>query len=116
MKYVHLYTGTDGKSHFKDVEAEIKDAGSRGQRSELMKATGMLFSISGADYSLDFHPAPRRQFVITLDGEVEITASDGEKRLLRHGDVMLADDTTGRGHISRAVNNRPWTAIFVTLD
>ena len=116
MKYVHLYTGTDGKSHFKDVEVEIKDAGSRGQRSELMKATGILFSISGADYSLDFHPAPRRQFVITLDGEVEITASDGEKRLLRPGDVMLADDTTGRGHISRAVNNRPWTAIFVTLD
>ena len=54
--------------------------------------------------------------MISLEGQVEITASDGTKRLFGPGDIMLADDTTGRGHISRAVNNKPRKAIFVTLD
>ena len=115
MKFVHLYTGADGESHFRDVEIEMKDAGSRGQRSEHMKATGIFFSVTAADYDLDWHNAPRRQFVINLEGEVEITASDGTKRRFGPGDVFLADDTTGRGHISRAVNNKPRKAIFVTL-
>lgn len=116
MKFVHLYTGDDGETHFRDVEIEMKDAGNRGQRSEPMKATGIFFSITGVDYDLDWHNAPRRQFVINIEGEVEITASDGTKRRFGPGDIMLADDTTGRGHISRAADNRPRKAIFVTLD
>ncbi len=116
MKFVHLYTGADGLSHFKDVEIEMSDAGSRGQSSESIKATGIFFSISGADYDLDWHNVPRRQFVVTLEGDVEITASDGTKRRFGPGDVMLADDTTGRGHTSRTMNNKPRKAIFVTLE
>jgi uncharacterized cupin superfamily protein len=80
-----------------------------------MKATGIFFSTTGADYDLDWHNAPRRQFVITLEGQVDIMASDGTKRRFGPGDIMFADDTTGRGHISRAVNNKPRKAIFVTL-
>lgn len=116
MKFVHLYTGADGLSHFKDVEVEMMDTGSRGQRSETMKATGIFFSTTSASYDLDYHTVPHRQFVITLEGKVEITASDGTKRLFGPGDIMLADDTTGRGHTSRAANNEPRKAIFVTLD
>ena len=116
MKFVHLYAGPDGLSHFKDVEVEMKPAGSRGQRSELMKATGIFFSMTSPEYDLDYHNPAHRQFVITLEGQVEITASDGTTRLFGPGDIMLADDTTGRGHISRAVNKKPRRAIFVTLD
>jgi hypothetical protein len=116
MKFVHLYVGSDGESHFADVEISMKGAGSRGQRSELMKATGISFGVTGADYDLDWHNAPHRQFVITIEGEVEITVSDGAKRRFGPGDILLADDTTGRGHISCALNNTPRKAIFVTLD
>ncbi len=116
MKYVHLYTGPDGESHFKDVEMEMEDIGSGQQKSELMKATGILFSATGPDHHLDWHNAPCRQFVITLEGEVEITVGDGTTRRFGPGDIMLADDTTGQGHISRAVNKQPRKRIFVTLD
>jgi uncharacterized cupin superfamily protein len=51
-----------------------------------------------------------------LDGEVEIEAGDGTKRRFGTGDVLLAEDTAGRGHISRAVEGRPRKSIFVTLD
>jgi len=103
-------------SHFKDVEVDMKDAGSRGQKSEATQATGLFFSTTGADMDLDYHNAGRRQFVITLEGNVEIIASDGTKRMFGPGDIMLADDRTGRGHITRVVNNRPRKAIFVTID
>ena len=49
-------------------------------------------------------------------GEVEIEVGDGSKRILRGGDVLLAEDTTGKGHISRAVAGKPRKSMFITLD
>ena len=117
MKYTRLYTGPDGKSHFQDVEVsqEQEKSGDR-KKSESMAATSIYFRETGTNYNLDFHPASRRQFVITLDGEVEIEVGDGSKRQFGAGDIMLAEDTHGQGHISRSINNRPRKAIFVVLD
>jgi hypothetical protein len=36
-----------------------------------------------------------------LTGEVEFETSDGDIRRLPPGSVVLAEDTTGKGHISR---------------
>ena len=115
-KVTRLYTGPDGESHFEDMEVPLEDMGERGRASEPMKATGIIFRETDGDYNLDWHPAPRRQFVINLKGEGEIEIGDGTKRRFGPGDIMLAEDTTGRGHISRAVNNQPREMIFVTLD
>jgi len=116
MKVTRLYTGSNGESHFEDIEVTLGDTGGVDRRSELMKATGILFRETGGDYSLDWHNAPRRQFVISLEGQVEIIVGDGSKHLFGPGDILLAEDTTGRGHISRAVNNQTRISIFVTLD
>jgi len=51
-----------------------------------------------------------------LDGAVDVEISDGTIRRFSTGDVLLAEDTTGRGHISRAVDNQPRTSVFITLD
>ena len=72
--------------------------------------------ITEGDYEFGFHNAPRRQYVINLDAAVEIETGDGTKRVLEAGEVLLAEDTTGRGHISRAVEQKPRRSIFVTLD
>ena len=116
MKVTRLYTGLDGESHFEDVDIPFEDTGGVDRRSELMKATGILFRETGGEYNLDWHNAPRRQFIIMLKGQVDIVIGDGTKRQFGPGDILLAEDTTGRGHISRAVNNKPRTSIFVTLD
>lgn len=39
--------------------------------------------------------------------EGEIETGDGTKKRFGPGDIMLADDLTGRGHITRAVGNKP---------
>jgi hypothetical protein len=116
MKIVRIYTGADNQSHFEDLKIPLKDSGKIGFMSELTKATGVVFRETGGDYNFDFHTAPRRQYVVNLEGEVEIEVGDGTKRILRAGDVLLAEDTTGQGHISRAVAGKPRKSLFITLD
>lgn len=116
MKIVRIYTGSDNRSHFEDIEVPLKDAGKVGFLSDRVKATGIVFRETGGDYDYDFHTAPRRQYVVNLEGEVEIEVGDGTKRILRSGDILLAEDTTGQGHISRAVAGKPRKSLFITLD
>ena len=72
-----------------------------GWLTDRIPATGVIFRRTPPGGSLDFHPAPRRQLVITLSGAVELECGNGAVRRLGPGDVLLADDTTGQGHISR---------------
>lgn len=116
MTILRIYTGADNRSHFEDVEIPLKSAGKIGFLSELMQATGIVFRETGGDYNYDFHTAPRRQYVVNLEGEVEVEVGDGSKRILRSGDILLAEDTTGQGHISRAVAGKPRKSLFITLD
>ena len=115
-KVTRIYTGSDGKSHFEDIEIALEDEEARGLRSERMKATEILFGEQDSGFKYDWHNAPCRQFVITLEGEGEIEIGDGTKRRFRAGDVLLAEDTTGRGHITRVINNQPRKSVIVTLD
>jgi uncharacterized cupin superfamily protein len=115
MKVTRMYTGTDGESHFEDIDIPLGKSYESDRRSELVKATGIIFRETSGEYDLDWHNAPRRPFFINLEGAVEITIGDGTSRILGTGDILLAEDTTGRGHISRAVKNQPRKSIFVTL-
>ena len=116
MKYAHLYTGTDGKAYFKDVEVPSKQTRPGEKTSETIKATGIFFRETSEGYDLDYHNPTKRQFVITLEGQSEVIASGGEKRTFKAGDIMLADDMKGKGHMSRAIPGKPRKAIFVTLE
>jgi hypothetical protein len=117
MRVTRIYSGDDGESHFEDVEVPMLDRGGPiGLISKLEEATGILFRETEGDYSYGFHNAPRRQYVINLDASVEIEIGDGTKRILGPGEILLAEDTTGHGHISRSVDGKPRRSLFVTLD
>ena len=118
MTSIHVtrvYTGDDNQSHFEDIEVELNPQ-AVGQLSDAVPVTNLIFRETGGDYDLDFHNAPRRQYIVNLDGAVELTIGSGEKRVIGPGEVFLAEDTTGQGHISRAVNNQIRHSLFVTLD
>jgi len=116
MKVTRIYTGDDGESHFEDVDIELRDGGMVGAISEPLAAKSVTFRETDRDYDYQWHNAPRRQFVIMLSGGgVEIEIGDGTKRRLYAGDVLLAEDTTGRGHISRAIDAEPRVSILVPL-
>lgn len=116
MKYTRIYADADGESHLQDVTPEMKPADHASTMSELIAGKGVVFRETGSDeYFIDWHNAPRRQFVVNLSGEVEIEVSDGETRRFGPGSILLAEDTTGKGHISRGVGNSKRQVLFIPL-
>jgi len=57
---------------------------------------GLKFRETPGDYDFDFHCAPAKQFVVSLDAGVEIEVTDGTRRVFPAGTVMLAEDTWGK--------------------
>ena len=62
---------------------------------------------------IDWHPAPRRQFVIILSGALEIGFGDGTTHVFGPGDARLVEDTTGKGHRSKAVSKEDRTSLWL---
>jgi quercetin dioxygenase-like cupin family protein len=116
MRIHNLYVDAKGESHFRDVEVEFTESGAAGKTSKRIPATGIIFRQVQPTYDLDWHNAPRRQYIINLDAGVQITASDGEARKIGAGEVILVEDTSGKGHLSKALDGRLRHCIFVTLD
>jgi hypothetical protein len=115
MKIVRLYTGSDQQSHFEEIE--MKFGGDQPMKTtDARSATSAVFRSAPAGLFLERHPAPRRQFLVTLSGSWEIEASNGIKRIFKTGDVMLADDTTGAGHTSRVLGSEPHVFMTVPLS
>src|SRR5437867_10971651 len=116
MKIHRLYADKNGESHFQDVEVEYAESTRAGRLSKRLPATGIIFREVQPDYDLDWHPAPRRQYIINLDAGVQITASDGEARRIGAGEVLRVEDTFGKGHRSRAIDGRSRNCIIDTLE
>jgi uncharacterized protein YjlB len=116
VKVTRLYAGPDGESHFEDIDIPLGQGDPGEQLSGRIKASGIIFRETTGQFGLGYHHAPRRQYVITLEGQAEIIVGDGTRRVFGPGDIMLAEDTTGHGHITRALNNQPRKTIYVTLD
>jgi len=116
MKITRIFSGTDGKSYFEDFEIDLKDNGDIGMLSEKIKTSGIIFRETSGNYNYDWHNAPQKQYIVMLDGEVEIEISDGTKRIFQTGDIILVEDVNGQGHKSKAVNGKPRKSLFITLD
>ena len=116
MRIHNLYADPDGASHFRDIEVEWAQDLPGGKLSKRLPATGVIFRQTSGDYDLDWHTAPRRQYIVNLDAGVQITASDGETRVIGAGEVILVEDVTGRGHLSKAVSGQVRHSIFIPLD
>ena len=54
--------------------------------------------------------------MIWLDAEYELTASDGEKRVIGVGEVVLAEDTTGKAHITKPLGQKLAHGLFIPID
>jgi hypothetical protein len=116
MRIHNLYVDAKGESHFRDIEVEWAEERRGSKLSKRLPATGIIFRVSPAEHDLDWHPAPRRQYIINLDAGVKLTASDGEARTIGAGEVILVEDVTGKGHLSQHVEGKLRHSIFVPID
>ena len=109
VDFTRMYTGADGKTH---IDALTLDSPIL---SSMLEAEGISFRSAAPGNFIDWHPAPRRQFVITLSGEAEIGLEDGSLHRCGPGHVTLAEDLTGKGHTTRVVGDQPRVTATVPL-
>ncbi len=98
MGIFRLSTGDDGQSHL-----EEQMLGAHPALQTPQSAAHIVFGQLPVGTFIDWHPAPRRQYVIILAGQLEIGLGDGTVRRFGPGDARLVEDTTGRGHTTRVV-------------
>ena len=111
MQIVRVYSGDDGESHFETLTPD--------QLAEL------VFPIGSGEINLnrrespsfsDYHNAPRRQYVVNLSGTAEFEVADGTKVRMVPGDVLVAEDLTGHGHIARSIGDEFRVSLAVPLS
>jgi hypothetical protein len=118
MKYPRTFATPDGESHFEDVEVVPEMVQVVPGRAAFETGTAVVTNAArmmhiGADWDGSWHP--KRWFVVTLSGEMEITTSDGETRRFGPGSIWLLDDTTGKGHNTRVLAGNDWYGFGVDL-
>jgi hypothetical protein len=108
MRYTKVVTAEDGGSRFVDAEVEQAEAPYVENVPPLLvssplaaQAVVFVTTPEMRTDALEPHRAPRRQLVIVLDGDFEIETTDGERRTFSPGGVVLLEDTSGRGHVTR---------------
>ena len=110
MQIVRVYTGSDGESHFEDVTPE--------QFAQIVNNVGegsIALNCRPSPSFSDYHQAPRRQYVVNLAGVAEFETADGSTRRLVPGDVLIAEDVTGHGHIARSLGEDYRVSLAIPL-
>src|ERR1700722_1369101 len=131
LPFTHLWADANGVSHFRDeklnFEAATPENPTAGATSRtnpdpealvalpLHGATEATFLYLKRAAVEDWHKAPRRMYLIALQGMSEVTASDGEVRRFGLGSIVLMDDLTGKGHITRAVGDVDHIALTIPV-
>lgn len=115
MNISRIYADNEGESHYQDIEIELVPSGPLGNMADPIPVKSMILRENLAGYDYDWHVAPRRQYIVMLEGHVEIQTSDGEIRTFAPGEIILVEDLTGKGHKSRSPDGKKRKSIFLPL-
>ena len=110
-----IYSDAEGETHFEDISIAMDNAGDIGSLSAAIPAKSIIFRETEPGYDYDFHCAPQKQYIILVDAGVEIETSLGDIRVFKAGDILLVEDTTGKGHRSKHTEMKTRRSVFITI-
>lgn len=120
VTYGRYYADDDGESHFGEVDIALAPVelpvGPPINISAVTPANHTYFLRVPAGYSHDWLTVGARTLWFHVAGEMEVTVSDGEVRRFPAGTVVLAEDTTGKGHQARVVSEGDVLLVGVDLS
>ena len=111
MKFSMINADEQGETHFtfQDIPERELAAGPppnpTGQMSDLGRVTTMSVISFPAGIEAPAHNAPQPYIVIVLSGEGEVATSDGAARRFHPGEILLCNDLSGKGHVTRAITD-----------
>jgi hypothetical protein len=108
-----LFTGPDGLTHAQEIEVKFASGGG-GYR--LLANSGAELRSTPPGRTNDYHTASRRQYVFTLSGHAELVLSGGQTVQVGPGSIELAEDLTGKGHITRTVGTEDRVVILIPVS
>jgi len=80
-----------------------------------MNTTAFWISNKTEEWEKADHPAPRRQYVVTLKGKVRFKVSDGSTFLIEPGFILLAEDVEGEGHSWEIEEGEKWERLYIPI-
>lgn len=80
-----------------------------------IKATVFWMSNETEEWEKNGHPAPRRQYVVTIKGNVRFKVTDGSTFIIEPGIILLAEDLKGAGHSWDMVNGQKWERLYIPI-
>jgi hypothetical protein len=108
-----FFTGSDGLTHAAEIEVKFAPSGGV---YDLLSNSGAQIRRTPPGRTNDYHTASRRQYVITLSGHAELVLSGGQTIQVGPGSIELAEDLTGKGHITRTVGTEDRAAILIPVS
>ena len=111
MGTYRMYTDEQGVAQWEEIDLSRTPSWIEG-----IDVTQARFGLREAGVLQDWHPAPQRQFVVILSGQLEIGFEDGSKKIFGPGDARLVEDTAGKGHTTIALGNEPCITMTVGLS
>lgn len=120
VSFLRIYADGDGESHFEEVDLRFEEV------DFVPPAAAVLMSPpqAASDYRVErvppgyrgeWHTVPQRVLAVYFAGSCEMTTSDGDVRVIGPGTVLLAEDTTGKGHISQVVGSQELQGLILML-
>jgi hypothetical protein len=117
---IRIWADEKGESHLEDLDLDFAEEDFVPPAPPVLltspeAASGYVFARVASGWHGDWHPAPRRELVVYLAGEGTIEASDGDSRPLIPGTILLAEDTNGKGHVTKVTGTNEMFVVVVTL-
>lgn len=117
-----LFTDVDGRARFRDETIALDQGSPQSMLSSLMASQGMQLRHSPVGFRSQFHCSVTPQWVVVLQGQMEICLQDGSSRVFTPGQHFYSTDTLPEGavfdpavhgHWSRQRGDEPLVTLFV---
>ena len=103
MQFTEIYADEAGETHLRDVPIHLAPrdfappSAPVGVSIDTPLTTGVFLELPPG-WDPEYHPSPRRQWVVILRGKLNTTVTDGASADFRPGDIVFLNDANSKGH------------------
>ena len=118
MRITRMITGPDGKNCFEQIEVQPESSGSGTEAILLPHTTKARITTLLPDFNVKRSPTPhhhKRQYIVILQGAMEVSLLNGDKRVIGAGEIFCTDESSGEAH-GTTISGGPRVALYIDFD